>query len=118
MQSDFVPPREEITTDYQECELKSVMLHDGSWVKLRKVAKDYDPTDRDGAYAHIRDHQKKGEVVTGSALPVTRLHGRARPERTVAPLFNLPHDRPGQRRPDGLQLASNQQSAIGLIPDR
>ena len=65
MQADFVPPREEITTDYQECELKSVMLHDGSWVKLRKVAKDYDPTDRDGAYAHIRDHQKKGEVVTG-----------------------------------------------------
>ena len=26
--------REEITTDYQECELKSVMLHDGSRVKL------------------------------------------------------------------------------------
>jgi 2-oxoglutarate ferredoxin oxidoreductase subunit beta len=112
VQADFVPPREEITTDYQECELKSVMLHDGSWVKLRKVAKDYDPTDRDGAYAHIRDHQKKGEVVTGLLYlspDSTDVHDQN--ETVAPPLFNLPHDQPGQRRPDGLQLAiSNQQS--------
>ena len=41
------------------------MLHDGGWVRLRKLAKDYDPTDRDNAYAFIRDHQRRGEVVTG-----------------------------------------------------
>ena len=41
------------------------MLHDGSWVKLRKVAEDYDPTDRDRAYAYIRERQKEGEVLTG-----------------------------------------------------
>ena len=41
------------------------MMHDGSWVKFRKLAKDYDPTNRDAAYAHIRDRQRKGEVVTG-----------------------------------------------------
>ena len=41
------------------------MLHDGSSVRLRKVAEDYDPTDRDRAYAYIRERQKDGEVVTG-----------------------------------------------------
>ena len=48
------------------------MMHDGSWVKFRKLAKDYDPTNRDAAYENIREHQRKGEVVTGL-------------------LYNLPH---------------------------
>ena len=65
VQADFVPPADEITTEYQDGSSKNVMMHDGSWVKFRKLAKDYDPTDRDGAYAHIREHQRKGEVVTG-----------------------------------------------------
>lgn len=33
------------------------------------VAKDYDPTGCDGAYARIRDHQRKGEVVTAQLCP-------------------------------------------------
>jgi 2-oxoglutarate ferredoxin oxidoreductase subunit beta len=41
------------------------MLHDGSWVQLRKVASDYDPTDRDRSYTYIRERQQAGEVVTG-----------------------------------------------------
>ena len=45
--------------------MKNVMMHDGSWVKFRKLAKDFDPTDRDAAYAHIREHERKGEVITG-----------------------------------------------------
>ena len=65
VQADFVPPRDEITTDYDAGSVQSVMLHDGSWVQLRKVAEDYDPTDRDRAYAYIRDRQKAGEVLTG-----------------------------------------------------
>ena len=32
---------------------------------LRKVAEDYDPSDRDRAYAYIREKQKDGEIVTG-----------------------------------------------------
>jgi 2-oxoglutarate ferredoxin oxidoreductase subunit beta len=65
VQADFVPPREEITTEYDAGTVQNVMLHDGSWVKLRKIDKDYDPTDRDKAYAYIREHQRKNEVVTG-----------------------------------------------------
>jgi 2-oxoglutarate ferredoxin oxidoreductase subunit beta len=34
-------------------------------VRLRKLAEDYDPSDRDRAYAYIRDRQVAGEVVTG-----------------------------------------------------
>jgi 2-oxoglutarate ferredoxin oxidoreductase subunit beta len=65
VQADFVPPREEITTEYDQGTVQNVMLHDGSWVRLRKVAADYDATDRDQAYAYIRDRQQAGEVATG-----------------------------------------------------
>ena len=92
VQADFVPPREEITTEYAAGTLQNVMLHDGSWVKLRKVAENYDPTNRDAAYAHIRDHQNKGEVVTGLLYisPDSKdVHDQN--DTVDAPLFNLPH---------------------------
>src|SRR5687767_3757110 len=63
--ADFVPPASEITTEYAAGTVRNVLLHDGSWVRLRKVAEDYDPTDRDVAYEYIREKQKDGEVVTG-----------------------------------------------------
>jgi 2-oxoglutarate ferredoxin oxidoreductase subunit beta len=65
VQADFVPPTSAITTDYDAGSVRNVMLHDGSWVRLRKVAADYDPTDRDRSYAYIRDRQRAGEIVTG-----------------------------------------------------
>jgi 2-oxoglutarate/2-oxoacid ferredoxin oxidoreductase subunit beta len=63
--ADFVPPREEIKTEYEPGDVRNVMLHDGGWVRLRKLAADYDPTDRDRAYAYIRERQAAGEVLTG-----------------------------------------------------
>ena len=63
--ADFVPPAAAITTDYDPGAVRNVMLHDGSWVRLHKVAEDYDPTDRDRAYSYIRDRQKDGEILTG-----------------------------------------------------
>jgi 2-oxoglutarate/2-oxoacid ferredoxin oxidoreductase subunit beta len=65
VQADFIGPHEEITVDYAEGDVKNVMLHEGGWVRLHKVAGDYDPTDRDNAYAYIRERQRAGEVVTG-----------------------------------------------------
>ncbi len=56
-------------------------LHDGSIVKLRKVDQDYDATNRDAAYAAIRDHQRTGEVMTGLLYLSGGFAGRARPER-------------------------------------
>src|SRR5262245_11280479 len=65
VQTDFVPIREAITTEYAPGSVQTVTLHDGSSVRLRKVAADYDPTDRDRAYAHIRERQVAGETATG-----------------------------------------------------
>jgi 2-oxoglutarate ferredoxin oxidoreductase subunit beta len=65
VQADFVPPAAAIKTDYEPGGVRNVMLHDGSWVRLHKIADDYDPTDRDAAYSHIRELQKAGEVATG-----------------------------------------------------
>jgi 2-oxoglutarate ferredoxin oxidoreductase subunit beta len=93
VQADFVPPAAAITTDYKAGTVRNVMMHDGSWVRLRKVAEDYDPTDRDRAYGYIRDAQSKGEVVTGLLYideGTQDMHGQA---GTVAePLTTLPYE--------------------------
>jgi 2-oxoglutarate ferredoxin oxidoreductase subunit beta len=65
VQADFVPPAGEITADYDAGSVRTVTLHDGASVRLRKVAADYDPTDRDRAYAYVRERQAAGEIVTG-----------------------------------------------------
>src|SRR3954452_2924160 len=65
VQADFVPPAAAITTEYDAGTVRAVMLHDGSWVRLRKIAEDFDPTDRDTTYAYIRERQKAAEVATG-----------------------------------------------------
>jgi 2-oxoglutarate ferredoxin oxidoreductase subunit beta len=62
---DFVPLRREITAEIGDTATVSVTMHDGSTVRFRRVAEDYDPRDRDAAYAFVRAHQAKGEVVTG-----------------------------------------------------
>ena len=67
------------------------MLHDGSWVRLHKVAEDYDPTDRDRAYAYIRERQKAGEVLTGLLyISADSRDMVAQNELVDAPLHNLP----------------------------
>ena len=92
VQADFVPPADEISADYQEGSVKNVMMHDGSWVKFRKLAKDYDPTDRDVAYAHIREHQRKGEVVTGLLyISADSKDVHDQNDTVPGPLYNLPH---------------------------
>ena len=63
--ADFIPTSRPIRTAYDEGEAMPVVLHDGSTVLLRKVSKDYDPTDREKAYSYLHSHQKKGEIVTG-----------------------------------------------------
>src|SRR5436853_766114 len=43
---DFVPLRREITADTAEASVVSVTMHDGSVVRFRRVAADYDPRNR------------------------------------------------------------------------
>ncbi len=63
--ADFVPPAQEIRTRYDEGEAMPVELHDGSTIVLRKMDKDYDPTDRVSAISNLMESQSAGEIVTG-----------------------------------------------------
>src|SRR5687767_4091685 len=91
--ADFVPPATAITAEYEAGTVRNVMLHDGSWVKLRKVAEDYDPTDRDRSYGYIRDRQKDGEIVTGLLYIQPDSSDLHEQSNTVAtPLTQIPYE--------------------------
>ena len=62
---DFVMPRAPITVDYAEGSVEEVRLHDGSMLRLRKLAADFDVHDRIGAMTHLQERQAAGEIVTG-----------------------------------------------------
>jgi len=62
---DFMPRREQIVADYSPGEVIEVTLHDGSRLRLRKLAAGHDPGDRRAALDHLQLHQARGEVVTG-----------------------------------------------------
>src|SRR5207253_9381535 len=45
---DFMPERTPITTEYPECGVREVLLHDGGVVRLHKLDSTYDPSDKVG----------------------------------------------------------------------
>ena len=62
----FVPARDEITIeDYEEGTTREVELHDGSMVVLKKLEKDYDPTDRGQAYRVLEESERNNWLITG-----------------------------------------------------
>src|SRR6185312_10310064 len=63
--ADFVPPAEAIAVDYPPGTTQSVTMHDGSRVLLRKIAENYDPTDRASALRAIQEHAGRQEFLTG-----------------------------------------------------
>lgn len=62
---DVISPRAPIRADYAPGELKEVTQHDGSILRLRKIADDYDSTDRNAALAYLARKAAEGEIVTG-----------------------------------------------------
>jgi 2-oxoglutarate ferredoxin oxidoreductase subunit beta len=62
---DFIEGREEITADYAPGQVIDVAQHDGSMLRLRKLAPDYDPTDRIKVMNYLQERAAAGEVVTG-----------------------------------------------------
>jgi len=61
----YVPAREDIAVEIPEGEVMDVELHDGSHLRIRKLGRDFDPTNRLAALAAIEDAEAKGEVLTG-----------------------------------------------------
>ena len=62
---DVILGREPITAEYAPGSLREVTQHDGSVLRLRKLAADYDPTDRVAAMNHLLERKQAGEIVTG-----------------------------------------------------
>jgi len=62
----YVPTRKAIILDeFQEGAIKEVTLHDGSVVILKKLEKDYDPTDRWQALNILEEAEKNRWLITG-----------------------------------------------------
>ena len=62
---DFVPQEEEITVDYGEGDNTHVTLHDGTELELKKLNKDWNPTDRIRTERRVIKAKAKGEILTG-----------------------------------------------------
>jgi 2-oxoglutarate ferredoxin oxidoreductase subunit beta len=65
IETDFVPLRTEIRTEYAEGSARAVKMHDGSVIHLRKVSEDYDPTDRAAVIEYLGAVVRRGEIPTG-----------------------------------------------------
>ena len=98
-QIDFVPYFEALEeVDYEEGESRDVRMHDGSHIRLRKLERQYDPTDKKAAIHLLHETRQKGEFLTGliyvnpssqNFIEILNLH--------ETPLARLPEDklRPG-----------------------
>jgi 2-oxoglutarate/2-oxoacid ferredoxin oxidoreductase subunit beta len=62
---DFITERDEITVDYAPGSVEVVKQHDGSLLRLRKIAGDYDVHDRAAAISFLQHRRASGEIVTG-----------------------------------------------------
>ena len=101
-----MPPAAEITTEYAPGSAVSVKLHDGSTVRLRKLAEDYDTGNRQAAADEVERHRAKGEVPTGLFFVDTKsrdMHDIS--GTTDVPLSQVPYEKlcPGSAALDELQ---------------
>jgi 2-oxoglutarate ferredoxin oxidoreductase subunit beta len=62
---DFVPHFEDIDVEIPEGTVQDVKMHDGSHLRIRKLDRDYDPTNKISALKVLGEAEAKGEVLTG-----------------------------------------------------
>jgi 2-oxoglutarate ferredoxin oxidoreductase subunit beta len=62
---DFVPIMREIKATYEAGSVKDLTMHDGSAIRLHKMAKDWDPSDRLSATNAVREAKRRNEILTG-----------------------------------------------------
>jgi 2-oxoglutarate ferredoxin oxidoreductase subunit beta len=61
----FIPKYDEITVDYEEGSTITVQLHDGPAIQLKKLERDYNPTNKAASLQMLMDAQEKQEFITG-----------------------------------------------------
>ncbi len=92
--ADFISAHEEIVEVLGPGLATDVAMHDGGRVRFRAVPEDYDPRDRGGVEAYLRDRVGHGEIVTGLLYideSVPDMHGLGRTPKE--PLVNLPYQK-------------------------
>jgi 2-oxoglutarate/2-oxoacid ferredoxin oxidoreductase subunit beta len=91
---DFVPSFEEISVEIVEGEVREIRLHDGSTLLLKKLGRDYDPSDKMNALRTLDEAGKQGHVVTGILyLDSSRKHFIDQLNLVDEPLGTLPESR-------------------------
>jgi 2-oxoglutarate/2-oxoacid ferredoxin oxidoreductase subunit beta len=87
---DVITMHTEITTEYEPGSVQDVRQHDGSILRLRKLASDFDSSDRIAAMAYVQSRYAEGEVVTGLLYVSPDAHDlHASLETTPQPLNQL-----------------------------
>ncbi len=106
IEADFVPRRSAIETSHDPGTVQTVTLHDGSVVRLHKVATDYDPTDREKAWSFLHARAAAGDIPVGLLYideKGTEMHDG---NKTIAqPLSQVPFEKlcPGSAALEALQ---------------
>jgi len=106
IETDYVPLRAEIKTSYDKGTVRAVTMHDGSVVHLRKVAEEYDPTDRPAVIEYLGKVARSGEVSTGLLYLAEAGQDMHESENTIdKPLVDLPFETlcPGSATLDDIQ---------------
>ena len=62
---DFVPIAREIKAEYEEGAIENIQMHDGSYIQLHKLSKDWNPLDRVSAMNAVQKARVENEILTG-----------------------------------------------------
>ena len=91
-ESDFVPHAKEIVAEIAPSGTTNVTMHDGSVLRFTKLPPDYDVTDREKAFAYLKQHPN--EVVTGVLFADESVGDVHETNKTPqVPLVNLPYEK-------------------------
>src|SRR5260370_7551294 len=82
---DFVPLYEDMPVEIPEGGVQDVRMHDGSLLRIRKLGRDYDPTNKMDALTALHEADQKGEVLTGVLYVDTS-------KPTFLHMLNMPHE--------------------------
>lgn len=88
----YVPPADEIMVEYDEGQDVEVTMHDGSSIVLRKLERDYDPTDRMAAIRVLEEANACNCLLTGLIYIDTL-------QPSMTEIYNLP-ETPLNRLPE------------------
>jgi 2-oxoglutarate ferredoxin oxidoreductase subunit beta len=84
----YIPIQEEIifNEEFQQGSIQEVTMHDGSKVVLKKLDRDYDPTNRIDAIKIVQEANQKDILLTGLIFVDTSSH-------SLIDMYDLPKDR-------------------------